>query len=99
MNMQNLMAQAQKMQREIMQKKEEINKKEFVGTSELVDVKVNGKKEILDVTIKNKDSIDKEDLEILEDMIAIACNNAFKDVDKAFEDTMGAYGGALNGLI
>ena len=99
MNMQNLMAQAQKMQREIMQKKEEINKKEFVGTSELVDVKVNGKKEILDVTIKNKESLDKEDLEILEDMIAIACNNAFKDVDKATEDAMGAYGGALNGLM
>ena len=97
--MQNLMAQAQKMQREIMQKKEEINKKEFVGISELVDVKVNGKKEILDVTIKNKESLDKEDLEILEDMIAIACNNAFKDVDKATEDAMGAYGGALNGLM
>lgn len=99
MNMQNLMAQAQKMQREIMQKKEEINNKVFTGTSELVDVEVNGKKELLKVNIKNKESISVEDLEILEDMITIACNNAFSEVDKAMEDAMGAYGGALNGLI
>ena len=44
MNMQNLMAQAQRMQRDIMKKKEEVEKKTFVGSSELVTVTVNGKK-------------------------------------------------------
>ena len=44
MNMQNLMAQAQKMQRDITKKKEEIDKMEFEGSSELVNIKVNGKK-------------------------------------------------------
>ena len=43
MNMQNLMAQAQRMQRDIMKKKEEVEKKIFVGSSELVTVTVNGK--------------------------------------------------------
>ena len=99
MNMQNLMAQAQKMQKEIMQKKEEVNNMTFTGSSELVDVEVNGKKEIIKVNIKNKESLNTEDLEILEDMITIACNNAFKEVDKAMENAMGAYGGALNGLF
>ena len=99
MNMQNIMAQAQKMQKEIMQKKEEVNQRTFSGTSELVDVEVNGKKEVLSVKIKNKDSILKEDLDILEDMITIALNNALGEVDKSMEEAMGAYGSALNGLF
>ena len=99
MNMQNIMAQAQKMQKEIMEKKEEVNKRTFNGTSELVDVVVNGKKEVQSVTIKNKDKFEKDDLDILEDMITIALNNALSEVDKAMEETMGAYGGALNGLF
>lgn len=99
MNMQNLMAQAQRMQKEIMQKKEEVNKQNFNGTSELVDVVVNGKKEVVSVNIKNKDSLDKEDLEILEDMITIAMNDALSKVDSAMEEAMGAYGSALNGMF
>ena len=99
MNMQNLMAQAQKMQKEIMAKKEEVNSKTFNGTSELVDVVVNGKKEVQSITIKNKDNFEKDDLDILEDMITIALNNALSEVDKAMEEAMGAYGGALNGLF
>ena len=99
MNMQNIMAQAQKMQKEITQKKEEVEAKTFNGTSELVDVVVNGKKEVLSVKIKNKEGIGNEDLDILEDMITIALNNALSSVDKAMEEAMGAYGSALNGLF
>ena len=54
MNMQNLMAQAQRMQKEIMNKKEEINKQEFVGNSQGVEVTVNGKKEVLSIKINNE---------------------------------------------
>jgi len=99
MNMQSLMAQAQKMQRDIMNKKAEVDSKTFVGNSELVDVEVNGKKEVKSVNIKNKDSISVEDLEILEDMILIAVNDANKKVDNELDKVMGPYGNSLNGLL
>ena len=99
MNMQSLMAQAQRMQKEIMGKKEEINKQEFMGNSELVNVKVNGKKEVLSVDIKKDVELSQDDIELLQDMIVIAMNDAFKKVDEATENSMGAYGNSLNGLI
>ena len=97
--MQSLMAQAQRMQKEIMGKKEEINKQEFMGNSELVNVKVNGKKEVLFVDIKKDVELSQDDIELLQDMIVIAMNDAFKKVDEATENSMGAYGNSLNGLI
>ena len=99
MNMQNLMAQAQKMQKEIMGKKEEINKEEFTGNSELINVIVNGKKEVISVKIKQDVEFSKDDIEVLQDMIVIAFNDAFKKVDAATENAMGAYGSSLNGLL
>lgn len=99
MNMQNLMAQAQKMQKEIMSKKEIINKQEFTGDSELISVVVNGKKEVLAVNIKNKESFDMDDLDILQDMFVIATNDAFKQVDATVDKEMGQYGSSLNGLL
>ena len=99
MNMQNLMAQAQKMQKDIMNKKAEVEKKIFTGKSELVDVEVNGAKKVISVNINNKDSITVEDLEILEDMIAIAVNDAIKKVDEELDKVMGPYGNSLNGLL
>ena len=98
MNMQNLMAQAQKMQRDIMKKKEEVDSKHFHGKSELVEVEVNGKKEVLTVKIKNQ-SLNDDDIEILEDMIAIAINDANKKVDEELDSVMGPYGNSLNGLL
>jgi hypothetical protein len=89
MNIQNMIKQAQKMQSDIMNKKEEINKKIFPGKSEMVYVEVNGKKEIIKVEIKNKDAFDKDDLEILEDMILIALNDAFKGVDAEIQSKLG----------
>jgi nucleoid-associated protein EbfC len=99
MNMQSIMAQAQKMQREIMQKKEEINKKTFTGHSEMVTIEMSGKKEVLKVTILNKDNIAKDDMEVLEDMIQIAINDALSQIDAETNRVMGAYSGALNGML
>ncbi len=96
MNMQNLMAQAQKMQRDMQKKKEEIDNTLFTGTSELVEVVLNGKKEM--VSIKIKEGIDLEDLEILEDMIVLASKDATSKVDKEIEAKMGALG-SLGGLF
>ncbi|MBR1417152.1 MAG: YbaB/EbfC family nucleoid-associated protein [Bacilli bacterium] len=99
MNMQSLMAQAQKMQKDIMNKKSEVDKKIFPGKSELVDVEVNGKKEVVSVNIKNKENITVDDLEILQDMIMIAINDANNKVDEELNSVMGPYGNSLNGLL
>ena len=98
MNMQALMAQAQKMQKDIMKKKEELGKKEFVGKNGLVEITMNGNKEILGITIDKSATLEKEDLEMLEDMIKLAFKNVTTEIDKESEKAMGAYG-SLNGLL
>lgn len=98
MNMQALMQQAQKMQRDITKKKDELNKKTFVGTSELVEVVFTGDKKIVSTTIK-QDGLDDSDKEILQDMFVIAVNDAMKKIDKETESMLGAYGSQLNGLM
>lgn len=99
MNMNNLMAQAQKMQKDMQRKQQEIYNTDYEGTSQLVDVVVSGDKKIKNVTLKNMDNFEKEDLEILEDMIKIALNDAFSKVDADFESKMGMYGKQLGGLF
>ena len=99
MNMQALMQQAQRMQKDMQKKQEEINSTVYEGKSELVDVEVYGTKKIKKINIKNKDSFDAEDVEILEDMIKIAMNDAFSKVDKDVESKMGSYGKQLGGLF
>lgn len=99
MNMQALMQQAQKMQRDMTKKKEELNKKTFVGTSELVDVTFTGDKKLVSVEFKQEGSLDEEDKEILQDMMIIAVNDAMKQIDKETEKMLGAYGSQLNGLF
>lgn len=98
MNMQALMQQAQKMQRDITKKKEELSAKEFVGTSELVEVKFHGDKKLIGVKIKQEE-LTSEDKEILEDMITIAVNDALSQIDKETESVLGAYGSQLGGLF
>ena len=99
MNMQALMQQAQKMQRDMTKKKEELNKKTFIGTSELVDVTFTGDKKLVSVNIKQDGSLDEDDKEILQDMMVIAVNDAMKQIDKETEKMLGAYGSQLNGLF
>lgn len=97
MNMQALMQQAQKMQRDITKKKEELNKKNFTGSSELVEVVFTGDKKL--VSAKIKGDISGDDKEIIEDMIVIAVNDAMSKIDKETEEVLGAYGNQLNGLL
>lgn len=99
MNMQNLMAQAQRMQREITQKKEELEKMEFTGKSEWVEITYNGAKVIKDVKIIKEGNIEEEDKEILEDMIQIATKQAFIQINEAMTEKLGQYAGALDGLM
>lgn len=99
MNMNNLMAQAQKMQKDIQKKQEEINSMTFIGESEWVEVVLNGDKTINKVNIKNKTTMDEDDLECLEDMIKLAINDAYKKIDSEIEKKLGMYGKLAGGLF
>lgn len=90
MNMQALMKQAQNLQRDMLKVREELDKMEFEAENEMVKVKVNGKKEVLSVKINNE--LEKDGVEILEDMVLLALNKAFKEVDKATESKMSKFG-------
>ena len=99
MNMQNLMAQAQRMQRDITAKKEELERMEFVGKSEWVEITFTGARVIKNVKIIKDGDITNDDKEILEDMIQIATKDAFIQINKAMNDKLGKYAGALDGLM
>ena len=90
MNIQALMKQAQSLQKDMMKAKEEIDNTLFTGSNSFVTVKVNGKKKVLDIKI-DTDSVDKDDIEMLQDILMVALNNAFSEVDKVTEQKMSKY--------
>lgn len=98
MNMQNLVAQAQRMQKEITKKQEEIYKMTFVGESEWVKVTMTGKKTIVRIDITYAGDLNAEK-EMLSDMITIAINDATKKIEKEIEKKLGAYSKQLGGLM
>lgn len=91
MNIQAMLKQAQSLQRDMLNIKKEIDAMSFTGESSLVKVTVDGTKKVTKVDIANKDSIDKDDIEMLEDMILIALNDAFAKVDAETEKKMGKF--------
>lgn len=95
-NMSNLMKQAQKMQAQMQQQAEELGSREFKGTAGggAVSVTVSGKKEVTAIEI-SKDAVDPEDVEMLQDMIMAAVNEALRQVDSESSKMMGG----LNGLL
>ena len=97
--MQALMKQAQAMQKKMLDSKNEIEKMEFEGKSELVTVKMNGKREVLNVIIEDSVTLEKDDIEILQDMIAIAVNDALKQIDKITNEKLGSQAGSLGSLF
>ena len=98
MNMQAMLKQAQKLQKDMLETQEKINTTEFTGTSSIVTVKMNGKKELLDVKI-DMEKIEEDDVELLQDMIMVAFNDAMKQIDKETESKMGAYTKGMPGLF
>ncbi len=94
MQMQQLLKQAQKMQENLAKKQEELESSTFSASSGggMVNIELNGKKEILSLKI-NKDIVDPEDTEMLEDMIIACFNEASKKVDETKKSTMGDMGG------
>ena len=99
MNMQDLMAQAQRMQRDINKKKDELESTTFVGKSEWVEVTYNGAKVLQKISILKDGQIDESDKEVLEDMIILATNDAYKQIEKAMTEKLGQYAGVMDGLM
>lgn len=98
MNMQAIMRQAQQMQSDITKIQKELEKTEYEGNSSLVTVVLNGKKEMLKLTIKDKENLNSDDMDILEDMIVVAFNEAMKKVDADKEKKLNKYQG-LAGMM
>lgn len=98
MNMQAILKQAQSMQRDIANAQKEINEMEFTGKNGLVTVVVSGTRTIKSVKIEEDEDL-KEDLSILEDMITLAINDAFKQIDDVTNKKLGKYANMMPGLM
>lgn len=99
MNMQNLMAQAQKIQKDIQKKQDEINSTVFSTKNEFVEVEMYGSKKIKKIKILKDTLNDAEDIETLEDMLQLAFNESVSKIEQEKEKKLGAYANGLNGLL
>ena len=99
-NMQQLMRQAQKMQQVMLQKQEELDAREYEGTAGggAVSCKVSGKRQLLALTIQ-PDAVDPDDVEMLQDMIVAAVNDALKKGEETRETEMNKLGGGMGGMF
>lgn len=96
-NMGNMMKQVQKLQKQMQQAQEELKNKMVEGTAGggMVTVKANGHKEILDIQIK-PEVVDPDDVEMLQDLVLAAMNDALKQVDDLVAKDMGKFTGGMN---
>ena len=100
MNMQALMQQAQKMQREMTKKQKEVESKEFEFTSNggAIQIKMLGSKQITSLEI-DEDLIDKEEKDMLQDMLMVAINEAINAIEEEAGAIMGSMAGGLPGIF
>jgi len=95
-NMNNLMKQAQKMQRQMEESQKEMETKEFTAAAGggAVEVTVSGKREVVKVHL-DPEAVDPDDVEMLEDLIMAATNEALRKVDEASQSAMSKYTGGM----
>ena len=98
-NMNNLMKQAQKMQRQMEESQKQLEESEFTAAAGggMVEVTMTGKKEVTKVTI-NPEAVDPDDVETLEDLVMVAFNSAAAQVDELQEKSMSSLTGGMGGL-
>ena len=98
-NMNNLMKQAQRMQRQMEEQQAELETKEFKATAGggVVEVTVTGKKAVSKVKI-DPEAVDPDDVEMLEDLIVAATNEALKKCEEETQQQMTKITGGLSGL-
>ena len=96
-NMQQLMRQAQKMQQQMMQMQEDLDKREYEGTAGggAVSCKVSGKRQLIELVI-DKDAVDPDEVEMLQDMVMAAVNEAMRIADNEAANNMSRLTGGMN---
>ena len=96
-NMQQLMRQAQKLQEQMAKAQEELDEREYSAQAGggMVSVTVSGKRELKHLEIK-PECVDPEDVEMLEDMLLAAINEAMRKIDEDSEKELSAVTGGLN---
>ena len=96
-NMQSMLKQAQKMQEDMAQKQAELEEREYETSAGggVVNVKINGKKEILSVKI-DPEVVDPDDVETLEDLVTAAVNEAIKTVEAVSAEEMQKITGSMS---
>lgn len=97
--MQRILQEAQKMQAQIQKEQKELEGTIYEGNSSIVNVKMNGKYQIVEVNVNLDEAIDASDKEMLEDMILVAVNDATKKIAQDKEKKMGKFGQGLAGLM
>lgn len=98
-NMNNLMKQAQKMQRQMEETQKALEEKEYTAKAGggAVEVTISGKKEVTKVTL-SPEVVDPDDIEMLEDLIAAAVNEAIRQCEQDSQSSMAKLTGGLGGL-
>ena len=98
-NMNNLMKQAQKMQRQMEETTKELEEKEYSASAGggAVTVTVSGKKEVLSVKLA-EEVVDPDDIEMLQDLIVAATNEALRKMEEESQAAMSKLTGGLGGL-
>ena len=96
-NMQGMMKKMQKMQKEMMEAQEALNAEQFEGVAGggMVKVTVSGQREVVDVNL-DAAVVDPEDIEMLQDLIVVATNEALKKVEEKTNATMGKFTQGMN---
>lgn len=97
MNIQQMMKQAQKMQQDMARKQEELAARELTASSGggMVQVTITGSKELKSVCI-NPECVDPDDVEMLEDLVMSAVNEALRMADELVQNEMGKVTGGMN---
>ena len=97
MNQMAMMKQAQKMQQELLRMQEEQETKEYTASAGggMVTASVNGKHEVVNLTI-NPEAVDPDDVEMLQDMVMAAVNEAMRTADAEAANNMSRLTGGLN---
>lgn len=91
----NMLNKLKKMQKQMVEAQEEIERKEFFGKASGVTIVMQGTRQVVDVQI-DADLLDE--VEMLQDAILLATNDALRQIEKETEETMGQFSGGLGGF-
>ncbi len=91
----NMLNKLKKMQKQMMEAQEQLEGKEYFGKASGVTVIMQGTKQVIDVQI-NPEFL--EELELLQDSILLAVNDAIRQIEKEQEETMGQFSGGMSGF-